>query len=361
MHRIILPGAGGPAGLNSIKSLKESKDAPFILALDINPYHIEFARPLVDAIALVPRSTAPNYVEVLNNLIEQYQIDFIYPQSDPEVRAVSENREKIHVKHYLPPKETVRICQDKHESAKIWKAQGFPSVRSILLRPDQLELDIKTAFTELGSKLWIRATEGAGGIGSTPADKPEIVLNWIKYWYGRGKDWKFIAQEYLPGDNIAFQSLWKNGKLITSQARERVEYIYPYLAPSGVTGTPVVARTIHNEEVNQMATKAVLSIDPNATGIFCVDIKFNKEGQPMPTEINVGRFFTTSYFFSHAGSVYNRDYANMPALMLKLAFDEPLTSNIPQYNALPADLYWIRHIDCGHYLIPKDKIEKNPY
>ncbi len=262
---------------------------------------------------------------------------------------------------FLPPKETVRICQDKHESAKIWKDHGFPSVKSIVLHADSLEDDIALAFEELGPKLWIRATEGAGGTGSTPADTPDVVSHWIRYWEGRGKDWTFIAQEFLPGDNIAFQSVWNHGKLITSQARERLEYIYPYLAPSGVTGTPVVARTVHNEHVNSMATKAVLAVDPDATGVFCVDIKFNKEGEPMPTEINIARFFTTSYFFSHAGMVYHREYANMPWLMIRLAFGESIPENIPQYNALPEDLYWVRHINCGHFLIEKDKLEKNPF
>ena len=360
-HRILITGAGGPAGVNVIKSLKEAPDAPFILGVDVNPYHIEFVRPLADAVALVPRCTADNYVEELNKLIAKYEIDFIHTQPDVEVRAISENRDKLNAPNFLPSKETVRICQDKHESAIIWKKAGFPSVNSHVIRPDHLEDDIKTAFETLGDNIWIRASEGAGGIGSTPATNHEMALHWIRYWLARGKQWKFMAQEYLPGENIAFQSLWKDGKLITSQARERIEYIYPYLAPSGVTGTPVVARTVHDADVNSMATKAVKAIDPKATGIFCVDIKFNKEGEPMPTEINVGRFFTTSYFFSHAGMKHNRPYANMPDLMLKLAFDEPLSDDILQYNALPKGLYWIRHIDCGQQLIPKHKLEKNPF
>jgi len=224
-HRVLLTGAGGPAGVNVIKSWKESPEPPFVLGTDCNTYHIEFARPISDAISIVPRCSSPKYVDALNTLIEKYQIDFIHPQPDVEVRAISENREKLKVKHFLHPKETVRICQDKHESAKIWAAHGFPSVQSIPLRDETLKEDVEKAFAELGKKLWIRASEGAGGTGSTPADTPEVIINWIKYWRGRGKDWKFIAQEYLPGDNIAFQSLWKDGKLITSQARERLEYI----------------------------------------------------------------------------------------------------------------------------------------
>jgi carbamoylphosphate synthase large subunit len=360
-HRLLITGSGGPAGVNAMKSFKEADVSPFIVGVDINPYHIEFAKPVADVTAIVPRCSDSRYVGELNKLIDEYKLDMIHPQPDVEVKAISENREKLHAKTFLPSKETIRICQDKHESAKIWKNEGFPAVKSIILNPDSLEDDLKEAFKVLGSNLWIRATEGAGGIGSTPANKFDIAFNWIKYWLARGKKWKFIAQEYLPGRNIAFQSVWKDGNLITSQARERVEYIYPYLAPSGVTGTPVVAKTIQNDDVNDMATKAVLSIDKKASGVFCVDIKFDNQGHPMPTEINVGRFFTTSYFFSNAGKKYNVPYANMHALMLDLLFDEPLPENIKQYNALPAGLYWIRHIDCGHFLIEEKDIEKTPF
>ena len=59
---------------------------------------------------------------------------------------------------------------------------------------------------------------------------------------------------------------------------------------------------------------------------------------PYPTEINAGRFFTTSYFFTKAGN-------NMPHIYVKMAFDEDIPP-MSKYNSLPAGLYWIRHIDA---------------
>ncbi len=349
MHRILITGSGGPAGVNVIKSLKESPEPPFIVGTDINEYHIEFSKSVSDVAVVVPRCT-----------IDQNNVELIHPQPDIEVKYISKLRDELHAKTILPPKKTVEICQDKHASACIWKDAGFPDIESIEIRPDHLEDDVHNAFESLGGKIWLRATEGAGGIGSTPADSMETATSWIKYWISRGRNWKWMAQEYLPGRNVAFQSVWKNGELITSQARERLEYIYPYLAPSGVTGTPVVAKTINEDSVNDMATRAVLAVDESATGVFCVDIKFDNHGNPMPTEINVGRFFTTSYFFSHAGMKLKREYANMPWLLVKIAFDEKLPERIPKYNALPAGLHWIRHLDCGQFLVPEDELEM-PY
>lgn len=350
MKKILITGAGGPAGVNFLKSLKLVNRKIALYGTDINIYHLEFAKPWTDKMFIVPRATSDQYIPTINQIIREYKIEMVHPQPDIEVSIISENREKIDSLTFLPKKETIRICQDKYLSANIWKEKNFPSVKAIEIRYNQLESDIEKAFDKLGEKLWIRAKKGAGGTGSTPIENKESGVNWIKYWRSRGKNWEFIAQEYLPGRNIAFQSIFKNGEIICSQARERLEYIYPYLAPSGVTGTPIVAKTIHNEIVNKMATKAILSIDSDATGIFCVDMKEDRNGVICPTEINAGRFFTTSYFFSYAGKKYSTPLANMPNILLKLAFNEKIPEG-PKYNILPKNLYWIRHIDCSEHLI----------
>ena len=123
----------------------------------------------------------------------------------------------------------------------------------------------------------------------------------------------------------------------------RLEYLYPYLAPSGITNTPTVAVTVNRDDVNRIATECVLAIDSDATGVFCVDLRENGDGIPCPTEINAGRFFTTSFFFTRAG-------INMPYYYVKLAYSESIPK-LPRYNALPEGLYWIRHIDAPTLLM----------
>lgn len=357
MKRILITGSGGPAGVNILKSLNITYEKMNLYGTDINIYHLEFSRPWTRKVFLVPRCNSSEFIPKINNIIEKYKIELVIPQPDVEVAVISENREKLDTNTFLPKKETISICQDKFKSANIWKNKGFPTAKAIELRKDHLEKDLNNAFSVLGDKIWIRAKKGAGGTGSTPADNIETASSWIRYWYSRDKNWEFIAQEFLPGKNIAFQSVFNDGEIITSQARERIEYIYPYLAPSGITGTPVVAKTIHNDKINKMATKAVLSIDSDATGVFSVDLKEDNAGNIVPTEINAGRFFTTSFYFSYAGKEYNVPKANMPYILVKLAFGEKIPEG-KNYNILPANLYWIRHIDCSQYLIPEDKLQK---
>jgi carbamoylphosphate synthase large subunit len=322
-----------------------------LVGTDSNEYFMNLA--ITDAKYLVPRAKDPAYVDRLNEIIRRENVEFLHAQPDVEVEVVSENREKLTAQVFLPSKATVVACQDKLESAKVWSRKNVPVARTIEVRKDK---DIDKAFAEFGSPIWIRARHGAGGKGSTPADNRETAVSWIKYWKSRGVDWEFIAQEHLPGRNIAFHSLWKDGELVVSMARERLEYIYAYLAPSGITGTPAVQKTVHYDDVNRISTEAVLSIDSKFSGIASVDLKENATGTPCVTEINPGRMFTTSYFFSYASKTVRRDYgANIPYLYTRLAYKESIP-DLPKYNVLPADVYWIRHMDAPARLVKDGRV-----
>ena len=349
--RILVTGAGGPAGINFIKSLKIAPEKIFVVGCEANQYFTHLAP--TDSVYEVPKATSPNYINRINEIIEKEDIEFVHPQPDIEVETISENREKLKATTFLPSKDAVRICQDKLKTAERWKEKGIPVAKTNELKN---EADIERAFEELGRPLWIRARRGAGGVGSTPAENAKTASSWINYWQSRNKKWQFIAQELLQGSNIGFHSLWKEGELVTSMARERVQYIYPHLAPSGITGTPSIQRTIHDERVNEVGSEAVLAIDQNFNGIACVDLKENKDGIPCATEINAGRMFTTSFFFSYASKeLLGNFYSNFPYLYAKLAYKEHIP-DIPKYNVLPQGIYWIRHIDAPATLVSAGKV-----
>jgi carbamoyl-phosphate synthase large subunit len=351
LKRILCTGAGGPAGINFSLSIRAAPEKITLVGTEANEYFIHLA--VTNAIYRVPRALDPAYIDELNEIIRRERIDFLHAQPDVEVEAVSDNREKLEANVFLPSKSAVKACQDKLESARVWKKKGVPVARTIEVHGDE---DIDRAFAEFGSPIWVRARHGAGGKGSTPADNRETAVEWIKYWKSRNVNWGFIAQEHLPGRNMAFHSLWKEGELVTSMARERLEYIYAYLAPSGITGTPAVQRTVHDDAVNRVGTEAVLSIDSKFSGIASVDLKENAEGMPCVTEINPGRMFTTSYFFSYASKVLRRDYCtNIPYLYVRLAFKETVP-DMPEYNILPANVYWIRHMDAPGRLVKDNKV-----
>lgn len=344
MKRILVTGAGGSAGINFIRSLRLSNETIYIVGTDISRYHLELSR--ADINYLVPSFDEPGYIDTINRIIEKEKIEFLHCQPDTELRVISENREKIKTRTFLPSKEAIRIALDKMKFNQHMEKNNIPVAKSFLIiKPEDIKNAIKKLTSIGNEKMWVRATEGAGSKATLPVINYDQARMWIEYW-DRMKDAKygeFMMSEFLPGKEFAFQSIWKSGKLITSQARERIEYVFGNRMPSGQSSTPTVAKTVHRDDVNKIATEAIKALDKNANGIFCVDLKESKKGIPCVTEINVGRFFTTTLFFSEAGS-------NMPYYYIKMGFGEQL-SDLPKYNALPKDLYWIRQIDCGEKLV----------
>ncbi len=343
VKKILVTGAGGSASHNFIESLRISGERFYIIGADVKKYHIELSD--VDERVIIPMVSDKNYLKTLNRLIVDKQIDFVHAQPDPEVLLLSSARDKIKTKLFLPNRETIEICQEKMRLMELLSSHGVPIPKSY---PVNSERDLKIYLGKIlrnNEKAWLRATRGAGSKASLSVKYFEHARMWIDYWektkgVGYGK---FMLSEFLPGKEFAFQSIWSGGKLITSQARERIEYIFGELTPTGQTSSPSVAKTVHRADVNKVATLAILSLDSNATGVFCVDLKENIKGIPCITEINAGRFFTTSNFFSQAGS-------NMPYYYTKMAFGEKLPK-LPKYNALKANLYWVRMVDMGYKLV----------
>lgn len=104
MKRILITGSGGPAGVNTLKSLNITSEKMNLYGTDINIYHLEFSRPWTREVFLVPRCNSPEFIPKINNIIEKYKIELVIPQPDVEVAVISENREKLDTNTFLPKK-----------------------------------------------------------------------------------------------------------------------------------------------------------------------------------------------------------------------------------------------------------------
>jgi predicted ATP-grasp superfamily ATP-dependent carboligase len=346
VKRILVTGAGGSAASNFVYSLRLAAEPFFVVGADISPYHLELAD--VDARYLLPRADDPAYIDELNALIELERVEFVHPQPDPETVKISSRRADIAARTFLPNDVAVQICQDKVATARRLAEADVPV--PLFCRPSS-ETDLADATAQLVAdrgKAWVRALRGAGSRASLPVMTGAQAVAWVRYWSemrGLSLD-DFMVSEFLPGREFAFQSLWRDGEIVTSQARERLEYVFGHLTPSGQSSSPSVARTVQRRDVNDAAARAVRAIDSAATGVFCVDLKENAEGAPVVTEINAGRFFTTSNFLAQAG-------ANMPHTYVRLGYGETV-EDLPKFDAVEADLYWVRMIDMGFKLVRGD-------
>lgn len=347
MARILITGAGGSAAYN-FKDALDLTGEHKIIGADARPYHLELID--VEKRYIVPRVDEPGYVEAINKIIAKEKIDFVHPQPDVEVAFLSENKDKINAPIFLPEADVVEACHDKMTFNKLLTKKGVAVPLAYHIDTPESLKEALDELLKVQPKIWLRAIRGAGSRGSLPINSFYQGDAWIDYWRNfKGIDYgDFMASEFLPGHEFAWQSLWWNGELVTAQGRERLEYIFGNLTPSGQTSSPSVAKTVNRDDIDEIGQAAVRAVSDKPHGVFCVDMKEGADGIPKVTEINVGRFFTTSNFFAHAG-------LNMPAMYVELALTGKLAQKPKQLQPLKDNLYWVRMIDMGFKLVEENE------
>lgn len=343
--RILVTGAGGPGGVNVTRALRLADEEIFLLGTDANRYHVLLAE--TDARELIPSASDEGaFLACLRTLIAKYDIGMIIPTNGVEIRRLAGRDSDIPARLFLPKPETCAISNDKYRSYQLWASKGIPVPRTYVISTPE---DLDRVFAEVETRpVWVRGS-GVPGIGIGVASLPCMEVRHAKAWVDHYKGWgKFIASEYLPGDNLTWLSVWNRGTLVCSVARKRISYVIPHVSPSGITGAPAVSHTIHRQDVNEIGVAAMRAVDEAPHGVFFIDFKCDAAGQPRITEVNGGRFGTTGpHFYAEAGF-------NIVHVVTRLAYGESV--DVPQFDALPPDLYWIRTLDCGPVLAKGSEI-----
>ena len=343
VKRIIITGAGGSPGIGFTRSLRAASEKFHIIGFDTNKYNL--FRAQTDERYLVPEVKDSSYLPVVLDILRQTKPDLMHIQISAEMIAISKLRDELPCKLFLPSHETIVTCEDKFLSYQAWRKAGLKVPETMLLNdPD----DLKKAFKNFGPKLWLRFTSGSAGRGALPTDDPEEARLWIEFRKGWGK---FTAAECLEPETITWQAIYKEGNLIVAQGRKRLYWEFANRAPSGVTGITGTGVTVSDPVVDEIALRAISAIDSKPNGVFGVDLTYDKSGTPNPTEINIGRFFTTHQFFTAAG-------LNMPHIFVQAGLDAPLPAISQTINPLPTGLAWIRGMDVLPILTNEDAISE---
>jgi hypothetical protein len=343
--RVQIGGVGGAPGNNVVSSLRASANGDYLIGQSSSPADLFLAN--VDEAHLVPEASNPAYNQALLALLKRTNPSLLLVQHDFEVRAVSRLRDEIVAQGVavpLPAQRTVEVCVDKHQSYEVWAKAGLPVPATVLLNS---RADLDEAIARLGPEVWLRAIEGGGGSGAIATDSADFGSAWIDRFDGWGA---FTAASMLGRNSITWQSIWWNGELIVAQTRRRYEWAFSSRAPAGVTGVTRVAATVADPEIDELARASILAIDPTPHGVFGVDMTYSRDGSPNLTEINIGRFFTTIYFFTSAG-------LNMPLILRDLAIDGTPPRLEKRVNPLPSGLVWIRGMDVAPTLTTVDELQ----
>lgn len=348
-YRLLITGAGSGEGNNLIRSLGAAGDDFFIVGC--HPDHFVLKKSLASRNYVTATANHAEYADRLRAVIEKEAIDLLIPTSDHDTRRVSDLRDELPCRLFLPRHDVIDLCQDKYRLTTRLRRHRIAAPRTY---PVMALSEIPALFRRLRPhrRLWCRIRTGTGSMGAVPVETPAQARAWIAYWERmRGVPVKaFTLSEYLPGRDFACQSLWKDGQLLLIKACERLSYFGGWNRASGVSSTPDLAKTVREPRVLDVCIRAIRTIDPKASGVFAVDLKEDSAGRPCITEINAGRFFMITNLFDFTGR------HNMAVTYARLALGHAPAIDDPDDST--EDYYLVRDIDCPPGIFHVDELSE---
>lgn len=356
---MLLTGSGGIGGVDFARALKFGAEQGgyriFLVGTDFNDYYIRF--PKLDVSVKSPKHSDPSFIHVLKELVAKYKLEFLHPNPSSEARVVAEHQSefmRLRTKTFLPSVSSISPSKEF-----IWKCMREHDVEV----PDAIfpksTKDLPEAFKKLGSPLWIRAKEGAGArlslkVASLEEAELWIKLNTIQERVHSISD--FLLQRFMKGRDIAFDSLWFRGKLISSSTRVRLDYPLKHISLTGLTGTPSVARIVHEKKLTSLGIESVKALDPKPHGFYSTDIKEDENGRPAVTEVD-GKWHTTASLWGYALSKVRQDIRyNVALTYLELGLGQKTSSDLEQtVDFYPEGFTLIRQMDSGVVLLDENK------
>jgi len=153
----------------------------------------------------IPFISDPSFVDVLNQKIDEFGIDFIFPAFDSVILALSKNRDRLHAKLLTCPHETVELCRSKSKTYA--RLAGCDFLPKIYTTPEEIEyypVIIKPAESQGAQGFMILENEGQ-----------------LRHELSIRTDEQVVC-EYLPGEEYTIDCFTdRHGKLRYASCRNR--------------------------------------------------------------------------------------------------------------------------------------------
>jgi carbamoyl-phosphate synthase large subunit len=280
---VLVPGAAGPAGINTIKSLKMAGFGGKILATDSSSLSAGFF--MADINEVIPQADEHSFLDRLFHIVKTYQVEVLMPSSGSDIYPYSENRKQlaeIGAEAIVSDRDKLEICRDKMLT--------FQTLSNKFLLPfTTAESDKIDSFPVLAKPRF-----GKGSRGIVKIDDESD----LKYIISKRDD--MVFQEYLPGTEYTVDVLSDlDGKPIVAVPRIRMQTKAGISTKGRVLRDPAL-------EMNCMKIAELIGI----RGPCCMQMKESAEGRLKLIEINP-RMGGGTIFTSLAG-------ANFPAMLLDM-------------------------------------------
>jgi carbamoyl-phosphate synthase large subunit len=268
-YNILVTGCGGDIGQSIGKILLECNLFENVFGADINDQHA--AQFIYEKLFLLPLCNNPIYIEVLKNVIEQNQIDFLLPISEPEIRFFTLNKFNDNFfssKLICANLKSREIGFDKLSTTIFLENSGLPFPKT----------EVINKMVKYHSPLILKSRNGSGS-------KSIFLINNVKdFDFYKQKYPNFIAQELLVDSPDEYTC-----GLFRSKSGEIRHIIYKRKLVDSYSG---YGEVVENESISELLVTIANNLD--LVGSINVQLKLSKKG-PCVFEINP-RFSSTVRF-----------------------------------------------------------------
>jgi carbamoyl-phosphate synthase large subunit len=262
-RRILVTGAGGPAAIAAMKSLRADPSVE-LLAADMDPWAAGLYLVPPDNRTLIPAGAAPDFVDTLLKRCLTLGVDVVLPTVDAELRPLAHARAAFTaagIKLLLAQADALDIILDKYTLA---------SHCAGVVRIPRTELF--GAGIDPGSWTYPAIVKPRSGSGSRGIHLVGSAAELDAMERSDG----LIVQDFLPGEEYSVDVLADtNGHVIASVPRIRAR------VDSGVS---VGGRTVHDPEVEYFGRAVARAT--GVTFVANVQCKRDRDGCPALLEVN---------------------------------------------------------------------------
>ncbi len=298
MTRVLVTGAGGPAGVAVIRSLLERADAE-VFAADMDGWASGLY--LVDEAhrRLLEPGASAGFVDGIIDLCVRDRIEVLFATVDTELPPLAARRDELLAAAgcvlAAPPRETLDVALDKFALAERCTSHARVPVTRLV---GVAALDENWVYPVI-----VKPRRGAGSRGV------RLVQNRAEL-EALGNDSSLIVQEHLPGDEFSVDVFADvSGSVVAAVPRTRTR------VDSGVS---IAGMTVHDEQLENTAAAVARAI--GLVGVANVQLRYDVDGVPALLEVNP-RFPGALPLTIAAG-------VDMPSLALDLALGLPVPAHV---------------------------------
>jgi len=300
---VLIPGAGGAAGIGAIKSLRLAHYSGEIISTDMNP--LSAGLYLADHGYVVPAADDSGFFTSIIKIIQENDIEIILPTSGFDIVPYSQNKEKLRnmgVTAVISDYNVIKSCIDKLKFYDLLKNQfKLPFTSSEISEFDSFPCIIKPIF-------------GKGSKNVFLCNNHEELVQVASKYDG------MLVQEYLPGVEYTIDVMSDlNGQALFAIPRERIEI------NSGICSK---GRIVNNKQLMQISMDLANCL--GLIGPSCVQMKLDGEGIPKILEVNP-RMGGATIMATYAG-------VNFPKIIIDLVKGENIV--LPIFREISVVRYY---------------------